>query len=516
MVNGIQNRSSKRPSVGQISWVLATAVAVVVGFGLLIWLGRSGLDTVVAETHEIVGRNLDSAVRISEVGSRLQKISATLNGLMTLRAAGKEDVDITKELLGVGRDVADLRAYLTHYRDHLATPPQVPGINEALETLENYEGAVRWVGSMLEIDFAAAVAFLRPFNALFDRASERFEEITTTAVNDARIRAEKAADSANKTVLEFIFVTILVSVAISVGAWLAWRYQQKLRMTADVLERLVEKRTHELAQRTADLEESLANLRDAQASLLMQEKMASLGGLVAGVAHEINTPIGIALTCVSFLGDLTGKVQAEYLEGTLRKSQFREFLENCDASAKLLQSNIERAASLVQTFKMVSADRTSEARRDFNLHEYLDSVLTSLGPSYRTVGHKVNLVCPDDIIIDGYPGAFAQILSNFVMNSIIHAFEDGQVGTLSVEVTDAGGGVVQMIYEDNGRGVLPEHRALIFDPFFTTRRGSGCTGLGLHIVFNLVHARLGGDIQLCEAPTGWARFMVRIPLTAPN
>ncbi len=500
----------------KLIWVPVTVMALIVCFAALIWLGRAGLDTVVSETHEIVGRNLDSAVRISEIASRLQKISAHLNGLMTLRAAGTEGVDVPREISKIVKDVSELRVDLSDYRDHLASPQQVLGINDALNTLENYEGAVRWVGSMLELDFAAAVAFIHPFNKLFDSTARQFEEITSTAVIDARLRATVAAESANGTVLKFIILTLIVAVAISVGAWMGGRQQHKLQMTTEVLERLVTKRTHELAQRTADLEESLVRLRETQASLVMQEKMASLGGLVAGVAHEINTPIGVALTCVTFLSDETEKIQAAHSDGKLRKADFAEFIENSTSMTRLLQLNIERAASLVATFKMVSADRTSEERRIFNLMQYIDKILTSLSPSYRTIGHTVTLDCPNDIVIDGYPGAFAQILSNFVMNSIAHGFDDGASGNLTVQVTKYDVNDVELIYEDDGRGVPPEHRARIFDPFFTTRRGSSCTGLGLHIVFNLVHARLGGSVQICESDGGGARFILRFPLKAPE
>ncbi len=520
MGDGVREGSAEPKSVWQTVWVPAIALAVVVGFAALIWLGRSGFDTVVAETHEIVGRNLDSAVRISEAASRLQKISATLYGLMTIQAAGKEeigkeDVDVPKELEVLGREVALLRVDLTDYRERFATPPQVPGINEALATLEDYEGAVKWVGSMLEIDFASAVSFLRPFNALFDRASQRFDEITDTAVTDARARAAKAAESAKGTVLSFIVVTLAVALVLSIGAWLVGRHQQKLRMTADILERLVRERTRELAQRSADLEVSLASLREAQASLVMQEKMASLGGLVAGIAHEINTPIGVALTGVSMLADRTEAIHGAYNAGTLRKTDLAEFLKTSAATTTLLQSNIVRAANLVQTFKMVAADRTSEARRSFDLREYLDGILTSLSPVYRQGGHNVTLDCPDGIMIDSYPGAFAQILSNFVMNSIIHGFVDGQAGEITIRVSELDLKMVQLIYDDNGRGVPSEHQAHVFDPFFTTRRGSGCTGLGLHIAYNLAHSGLGGDIQLDNAPGGSARFIVRFPRIAP-
>jgi C4-dicarboxylate-specific signal transduction histidine kinase len=439
---------------------------------------------------------------------------------MTLQAAGREEaireqVDVPKELEALGREVARLCDELVDYRQRFASPEQVPEINQALVTLENYEDAVKWVGSMLEIDFASAVSFLRPFNAMLDRVSRQFDEITRTAVTDARALAGKAADSANRTVLSFLIVTLVVALAVSVGAWLVGRHQQKLRMTADLLERLVQQRTRELAQRSVDLEVSLTSLREAQASLVMQEKMASLGGLVAGVAHEINTPIGVALTGVTMLADRIGKIQAAYAGGALRRSDLDEFLETGSATVALLQSNIVRAANLVQTFKMVSADRTSEVRRSFDLHEYLDGVLTSLSPAYRRAGHHVTLECRDGVIIDGYPGALAQILSNFVMNSVVHAFEEGQAGRLAVRVSEPDADTIQIVYDDNGRGIAPEYSAQVFDPFFTTRRSAGCTGLGLHIVYNLVRVGLGGDVKLDAAPGGGARFTLSFPRTAP-
>jgi signal transduction histidine kinase len=298
-------------------------------------------------------------------------------------------------------------------------------------------------------------------------------------------------------------------------AWLAGRHQQRLQITAETLERLVAERTRELAQRTADLEDSLTTLRETQATLVVQEKMASLGELVAGVAHEINTPIGVALTGATMLSDRTRDVQERFDGGKLRKSDFEGFLSTVTSTSGLLQSNIERAAALVQTFKQVSADRTSEVRRPFELHDYLDDVLISLSPAYRKAGHEVILSCPKNIEIDGYPGAFAQILSNFVMNSLVHGFTEGTAGRLQITVNLPDPESVELIYTDNGKGISPDHHIRVFDPFFTTRRGAGCTGLGLHIVYNLVTARLGGEIRLDSADDGGARFTLRFPRLAP-
>ncbi|MEI8395787.1 MAG: HAMP domain-containing sensor histidine kinase [Rhodospirillaceae bacterium] len=508
-------KAGARP-VWQVVGLPAAAMAVVVGFALLIWLGYTGFDAVLTETRRIVGHNLDSSVRIAEVGNRLQKINASLYGLMTVRAAGTEMINVPQELEHLGDQVGKLRAELVDYRERYATPQQVPSLNEALGTLEHYEGAVRWVGSMLEIDFASTVSFLRPFNTMFDGLSQRFDAITAAAVADARARADQAGERANRTVLSLILVTLLAALAIAVVAWLAGRHQQKLRVTAEMLDALVTERTRELAARTADLEVSLTRLREAQATLVMHEKMASLGGLVAGVAHEINTPIGVALTSVTMLTGRVEEIRDVWAAGKLRKSDFDVFLGVMIEGGALLQSNIERAAALVQTFKQVAADRTSETRRSFALRPYLTDVVTSLSPVYRKVGHKVSIDCPDGIEIDGYPGAFAQILSNFIMNSVVHGFHEEQTGQLSISVTERDDASVELIYADDGLGIPADHAARVFDPFFTTRRGNGSTGLGLHIVYNLVTTRFGGSIRMESEAGAGTRFILHFPRIAPE
>ncbi len=274
-------------------------------------------------------------------------------------------------------------------------------------------------------------------------------------------------------------------------------------------------RTREVAQRSHDLEESLTHLREAQTKLVMQEKMASLGGLVAGVAHEINTPIGVALTGASMLVEETASVRQRVANGQLRRSDFDNFLALCADASGLLMFNINRAANLVHSFKMVAADRASDERRKFTLKTFLEEVTVSLGPVYRKPGHQVLISCPDGLIIDGYPGALSQILSNLITNSVVHGFEDGRVGHISIAVSSHSDGLVELVYCDDGRGIAPENRGRIFDPFYTTRRSCGSTGLGLHIVFNLVTARLGGDIRI-EAPDDQgSRFILTFPHSAP-
>ena len=256
---------------------------------------------------------------------------------------------------------------------------------------------------------------------------------------------------------------------------------------------------------------ALAELQHTQNELIQAEKLASLGHLVAGVAHEINTPVGIALTSSSYLGDETARIRRLAAAGRMRKADFESFLLSLDESTQLLTANLARAADLVQSFKQVAADQTHGERRRFDLTAYLDEVVRSLSPSWRKVGHQVTVTGPPNLEVDSLPGVFAQIVTNLVMNSLVHAYAEGQAGRMAMMVSQPDAGTVELVYEDDGRGIPAEHRARIFDPFFTTRRGAGSTGLGMHIVYNLVTVKLRGRIELAETGKPGVRFALRFP-----
>ncbi|MBP2305492.1 HAMP domain-containing protein [Azospirillum melinis] len=256
---------------------------------------------------------------------------------------------------------------------------------------------------------------------------------------------------------------------------------------------------------------ALEDLRRTQADLIQAEKMASLGGLVAGVAHEINTPLGNALMGATHLEDRLAILARQASGGNLRRSDFAEFQETADEIARLLVLNLQQACELVQSFKQVAADQTSGEERLFLLKPYLEDLATSLSPSWRRAGHSLRVDCPETIEIDGFPGVLAQILTNFVMNSITHAYREGQRGQLLIAAAAQGADMVTLVYSDDGRGIAPADLGRVFDPFFTTRRGAGSTGLGLHIVYNLVVNRLGGKIAVDSLPDRGVRFTIRFP-----
>jgi len=235
--------------------------------------------------------------------------------------------------------------------------------------------------------------------------------------------------------------------------------------------------------------------------------MAALGGLVAGLAHEINTPIGVGVTAASLLLEKTTAFAELFKTGALKRSDLEKFLEIAQQGSRITFTNLNRAAELIQSFKQVAVDQSSESRRSFNLTTYIAEVLLQLSPKLQPAQHQITITGDPELTLTSYPGAFSQIVTNMVINSLLHAYESGEQGqiTISVQQTES-----QLIFEyaDDGRGIPPEHLSKIFEPFFTTKRGQGGSGLGLHIVYNLVTQKLGGTIR-CESQIGnGTRFLI--------
>jgi signal transduction histidine kinase len=277
------------------------------------------------------------------------------------------------------------------------------------------------------------------------------------------------------------------------------------------LEERVETRTAELAAANRELQTALENLRQAQGQLVMSEKLAALGGLVAGVAHEINTPVGVALSATSTLAEKNRVISDLFATSEMKRSDLSEYLESTREGVEMSLINLNRASDLIRSFKMVAADQVSESRRGFNVREYIGQVLLSLRPKLKRTTHRIEVECDEDLVIDSYPGAFSQILTNFIVNSLTHAFGEKETGLIRIEIAK-NEDMLSLTYSDDGCGIPPEYQDRIFEPFFTTARAKGSTGLGLHIVFNIVTSTLGGTITCCSAPGQGTTFQVRMPL----
>ena len=258
------------------------------------------------------------------------------------------------------------------------------------------------------------------------------------------------------------------------------------------------------------LEESLDKLHRTQKEMIHSAKMAALGDLVAGVAHEVNTPIGVCVTASSFLAERTRQLRDLYEKGEMKRSDLEKYLTLAEESSASVLTNLERAAELVQSFKKVAADQSSEEKRSFELKSYLEQILVSLRPQFKRTPHTVHMDCPEGLTLDSYPGAIMQIVTNLIMNSLIHGFADGLPGEIFINVESVADAVA-LSYRDTGVGMDKEQKDRIYDPFYTTKRGSGGTGLGMNIVYNLVTQTLKGSILLETSPGQGAVFLLTLP-----
>ena len=278
-----------------------------------------------------------------------------------------------------------------------------------------------------------------------------------------------------------------------------------------------ERKRGELEMRKAKdaAEAALRNLRETQNSLIEAEKLAALGRLVAGVAHEVNNPVGISLTVASSLERKTANFAAEVGRGDLRRSSLNEFLETSRDAASQLVANLNRAAELIQSFKQVAADRNYSDQRSFDLGDLTEQVVMSLRPGLRKHHLTLNVECQPNLTMNSYPGPYGQVLTNLFLNAVAHAFPNGRPGAVDIRVRESGKDNVEIIFSDDGCGMSLDVRRRAFDPFFTTRRDQGGTGLGLHIVYSIVTNRLGGRLELDSEPGEGTRIQIILPRVAP-
>ncbi|MBS0213524.1 MAG: GAF domain-containing protein [Proteobacteria bacterium] len=264
-----------------------------------------------------------------------------------------------------------------------------------------------------------------------------------------------------------------------------------------------------------ELRKTLTDLGLAQDELIRQEKLAGLGALVAGIAHEVNTPLGICVTAVSHLVEETLGIRRKLDEGGVSAADLGAHFDAVEEVLRILTSNTQRASGLIRSFKQVAVDQSSEDVREFALAEYIEDTLKSLRPKLKSTRHAIAVDCDPSLRVRSMPGALSQILTNLVINSLVHGFEGVPEGRIAIHARiDAD--ALAIDYRDNGCGMDAESLKRLFDPFYTTKRGRGGSGLGANIVYNLVTRRLGGTIAADSVPGNGLHYAIRLPLTGPR
>lgn len=289
------------------------------------------------------------------------------------------------------------------------------------------------------------------------------------------------------------------------------RAEEALHKLNNELEDRVETRTSQLQEANRALQETLDTLKRTQEQLVQSEKTALLISLVAGVAHEVNNPVGIGVTAASHLEQKTQELEALYQANQMKRSDLERYLSTATEVAGMILKNLHLAAERIQSFKNMAVDQASGEKRRFNLKRYIDDVLLSLRPKLKRTKHQVTIHCREDIEIKSYPGAFSQIISNLVLNSLQHGFEDQEQGEILLEIQQQDETLL-ITYSDNGKGMEEEYAAKIFDAFFTTKRDQGGSGLGMNIVHNLVTRKLQGQITCESTPGSGTTFTIQVPL----
>lgn len=266
-----------------------------------------------------------------------------------------------------------------------------------------------------------------------------------------------------------------------------------------------------LEGRYSELKQAMDIVQHTQKQLVESEKMVALGGLVAGVSHEINTPIGIGVTAVTYMDEKSRAFQAIYREGKMKRSDLDDYLRVVQETTGMIQTNLVRASELIRSFKQVAVDRSAQVKRRIELKSYIRDVLVSLQPALKKTKHRVALEGPEDIELNIDPGAISQLFTNLIENSIRHAFAPDDEGFIEIRLARHADRLT-IRYSDNGKGMPEDVVSRIFDPFFTTNRGGGGTGLGMHIVYNLVGQSLGGTISCDSRPGQGTTFTIDMPL----
>jgi|LGOV01.1.fsa_nt_gb signal transduction histidine kinase len=328
-------------------------------------------------------------------------------------------------------------------------------------------------------------------------APMQIAEIETPWSFFIRVPDKKVLEHSNEVLENVILMGIILTSIVLALFWLAL-----LKIINPLLELVRIK--------NAKLEKSLYELKQTQKHLVQTEKMAALGGLVAGVAHEINTPVGLGITGMSHFVEETKKIKSLYDDNNISQNEFESYLDNSVTLANVTLANLKKAAQLVNSFKQISVDQISEDIREFNLKKYTKEILMSIHNKTTKSNVKIQLNCSEDINVNSYPGAYSQIVTNLILNSLIHAYDKNDSGVIELDFKKINS-KLKFVYKDDGKGINKKNLKKIFDPFFTTNRSHGGSGLGLNIIYNIITQKFNGTITCKSEKDKGVEFIIIVP-----
>jgi signal transduction histidine kinase len=492
---------------------------IIMGFGLMLLLliliiaiGLNNIAAVNERMDKIVSVHNVKALHVSNLRSIARERSLLFYNMLLLRDPFVTDENIQK--------ASNYAGEFLKIRDELFASTTNPGEKQKLDQM--------MVNAIISTKIQQQVIDLLS-NGKFDQASQLFREQSLPAqnvalshydsiLNDQTQLAEAAVNEAKISYQRtYVFMLILSAIVITVGLIISvytfkktTRAERTLTEINQELEHRVNERTQALSESNHHLQNTIQTLQDTKAQLIQSEKMASLGSLVAGISHEINTPLGIGVTSATSLMEEVGNIQKLFAENSMKRSDLESFFAHAQLAGDILLKNLDRAANLIRSFKQVAVDQSSDDWRLINFKVYFDEILISLHPQYKQTRITVENCADASLQSFSHPGAIYQIISNLLLNALIHGYDEGQSGLLRIgaRLDDQH---IEISCADNGKGIAAQDLDRIFDPFFTTKRGNGGTGLGLNIVYNLVKTQLNGEINVKSVAGSGATFTIRIP-----
>ncbi|MDY7537361.1 ATP-binding protein [Undibacterium sp. RTI2.2] len=484
-----------KSSIDQTSQILNLTVST--------YASANDLETVRIFFHEMLDQNSQNGLTYLIVGNAEGRVLlTTLESVDTIPTP-----DTTNNL-----DVAALRGFI-HIRSPLLLPGREVGfLQYGLSTKNLVDAATKEKTNSLIRTGLVMLSTMIVILLLGRRIAKRLNDL---------IRASKEIVSGRYERNVKVSGTDELAIMASNFNLMAEAVQTKIREITELnrtLETRVSQRTKELEEANRLLGKNFDQLKETQTQLIKSEKLASLGALVAGVSHELNTPIGNALTVSTTLSHKTGEVKQVYQHGQIKKSTLDEFLIAAEEAGDLLSKNLLRASELIISFKTVAVDQTSEQRRRFNLLQTMSELAVTLRPTLKKTKLIYEIQISEDILLDSYPGPLIQVITNLFNNAIVHAFEGRDIGVMSLsggqDPTDPS--FVVLTFKDDGIGIQQNNLEKIFDPFYTTKLGQGGSGLGLNICYNIVEGLLGGHISVSSELGVGTQFKIRIPSSAPH